>query len=158
MNRIPYEQLDDHPDASDLCTLHGEPFTGVAYSTWPTGAVMDEWTFRNGEKWGPFREYYSDGRLTASGYNVAGVSHGVWRTWFPDGRKQSVTLIQYGVTVRAKDWDEQGRVWRDYQVQSEPEAQWYLNHLEESRRKYAPLIEAEKMPEEYLRVADADWR
>jgi hypothetical protein len=67
-------------------------------------------------------------------------------------------LIQYGVTVRARDWDERGRVVRDYAVESEPEPQWYLRTLEENRQQYGPLIEAEKIPDEYLLATDADWQ
>ncbi len=157
MDRVPYEQLDDHPDATDLCTLHGEPFTGVAYDVWPDGRLSAEWSFRNGEKWGPLREWHRNGRLAAASYLVAGVAHGAYRGWFDDGRKQFVELVQFGVTVRAKDWDREGRVTRDYALASEPGRDWYLGHLEEARRRYAALVEAENIPDEYLRVTEEDW-
>lgn len=157
MNRVPYDQLDEHPEAGDICTLHNEPFTGVAYSTWSNGAVLHEWSLRDGLLWGPCRAFSSDGLVISAVYYVAGLSHGAYRTWFLDGRKQSITVIRYGVTIRAKDWDCHGAVVREYEVGSEADPGWYLGIAEKNRREYEELFNAENMPEEYTMVSAADW-
>jgi antitoxin component YwqK of YwqJK toxin-antitoxin module len=156
--RIPHEQLDEHPEGSAFCTLRGEPFTGVAYSTWPDGSVRREWSFRNGEKWGPQRQWHSNGRLTISGYCVAGFAHGVYRYRTPEGRKISVKLIQFGIEVRSRSWDAGGNVRRDYRVEDERQAHWYLREIEEGRRKYGNLVAAEAIPGEFLVATEEDWQ
>ena len=156
--RIPHDQLDEHPDESEFCTLAGEPFTGVAFSTWPDGSTKQEWTFRAGEKWGPQRRWHSNGRLTISGYCVAGLAHGVWRKWRPEGSKISVATIEYGITTREKSWEADGKVRREYRVEDERQAAWYLMQIEEGRTKYGALIAAEDVPDEFLRATEEDWR
>jgi hypothetical protein len=88
---------------------------------------------------------------------VAGISHGVYRTWFLDGRKQSVTEIKYGVTTRAKDWDQNGAVVREYAVYAEADPGWYLGLIEKNCREYEPLVNSECIPEEYSRVLAEEW-
>ena len=158
MLRVHYKELDSHPDDGDYCTLRGEPFTGVAYRERPNGRLVAEWTFRNGRKWGRQRQWRQDGGIGELHYMVAGLAHGVSRAWWPNGRKAAVEVHQYGVPVRIKEWDENGRVTRDYFVQSPPAAKGYLALIHKLKEEYGALVDAEPIPDEFLRLTDEDWR
>lgn len=158
MLRVPYKELDAHPDEGVRCNLRGQAFTGVAFKPGPNGQVRAEWTFRDGLQWGPQRTWYESGQLVSAAYAVAGFAHGVIRHWWPDGEKSAVEYVQYGVTLRAKDWDRQGRVVRDYTVESEEGVDWYLAQMERRKAEFGALVAAEPIPEEFLRATEEDWK
>lgn len=151
--RVLWEQFDDPPGQTNTCTINGQPFTGVAYSTFEDGTVFEEWTIRGGRLWGPYRDYSPEGRLTTSGYVVARIRHGVWRNWYRDGRKRSVESVQYGVTVRRKCWDKNGEASSDDVAASE----WHRKQMQENRRKFGLIIDAEPIPEDYTHLGEEDW-
>lgn len=154
--RVPWLELDDPPWQTNACTMRGQPFTGVAYSTFEDGSLCDEWTTRSGLLWGPNRSYWPEGRLMSSGYFVARIRHGVWREWYRDGGKQSIETIQFGVTVRKKQWNKKGEVTSDSLLDSESTAEWHRSQLLANQRKFGALIEAEQIPEEFMRVSEVD--
>lgn len=158
MDRIPYQELDSYPGEFDLTTRHDEPFTGIAYREPPESSVIQEWVFREGQLWGPQRCWWPDGRLADAHYCVAGVGHGASRHWYRDGRKSGVALLEYGVAVRRRSSDKDGRIYVDYLVQREPQAAAYLKWIEEGRRDYGALIATEPIPDDYLRIEEDEWR
>ena len=159
MNRIPYQELDSYPGEYGCTTYRDEPFTGIAYSARPDGSLVSEWIFRNGELWGPHRDWHSDGTLTSATYFVAGVAHGASREWYPDGRKLCVEFLQYGNQVRGRSFAEDGRIWCDFAMARDSPALTATRRLMESlREEHGPLIEAEPIPPEYLRIEEDEWR
>lgn len=155
MRRVNIDELDAHPDEFDFCTLGDEPFTGAACTVAPDGTVGLEWTFRDGLRWGPQRIWHITGRLAEVYYAVAGMPHGVHRWWRADGRKLSVDLDEFGMTVRSRRWGEQGQV--EYNFTLSEAEDWYREQLEQLRQEHAALIEAETIPAEYKHLTDADW-
>lgn len=157
MDRVYHKELDTHPDEAACCTWKDEPFTGVAYSTHDDGSVCSEWTFQDGEQWGPGRTRLPNGRLGETHYCLGGLAHGVRRWWRANGCKLAVEVYRFGVLIRSRRWDEDGRVERDYRVEDEEDPHWYLAQAER-HRKY---VEAEgrgmDLPEEYTLLTDADW-
>ncbi len=155
MDRVSIDELDDQGDG-DFWTWQGQPFTGVAYITGPDGSLDLEWTFRDGLRWGSQRIWHRNGRLAESHYEVAGMPHGVHRMWRKDGRKLVVEFCEFGLVVRSRSWAEDGGIRDDYFIKSEP-VPWYLEELHRRREKFGRQVDAEQIPEEYLRVSPDDW-
>src|SRR5262245_9185727 len=82
---------------------NGDPCTGIGCS-FQAGTLVKEVTHRNGIGWGPSRVWNALGIPTSAIYYVAGVGHGLYREWHPNGWLSEVELVEYGEMVRWRSW------------------------------------------------------
>src|SRR5262249_21639227 len=157
MNRIPYQELDSFPGEYGCTAYRNEPFTGVAYREHPDGSVAREWRLRDGELWGPQRSWHADGRPASASCCVAGVAHGASRRWYPDGGKSSVSLLQYGNSVRKRGFTQDGRICCDFLMERDSQALEATKRLMGSMRQaYGAPVDAEPIPPGVLCVEEAE--
>jgi hypothetical protein len=59
---------------------------------------------------GPYRSWWSNGRLGTEGTYVSGRQDGKWRGWYPSGQLQGEEWYDNGRMVRSRYYDKKGRV------------------------------------------------
>lgn len=114
MKRVPANKVSFAEDGLYYC--EGAPFTGTAYATFPNGALENESEYRDGLPWGKSRSWDMDGSLFAESDMYRDALHGAAREWSPGGQLISETVAEYGVTLREREWDEQGNLLKDYEL------------------------------------------
>ena len=155
MTRVDVRELTPGPDEGDCACLGGEPFTGVAFDLWPGGGLKEEWTLRDGARWGPQRFWAEGGRLARAAYMVDGAPHGVARRWWPDGRQASVAVYRCGVAVRYRTWDEAGRLTADYALRPDAPDAEAVRRLGPA---FAEMVARYPVPAEFAEPAEEEWR
>jgi antitoxin component YwqK of YwqJK toxin-antitoxin module len=103
--RVDWNDLDITDDAV-VRLYEGVPFTGIAYETDDDGQTIVESTFVNGHIAGIQRDYYSSGQIRQEWYVRNGLSHGVFRSWYENGQVESEQLMEYGICVKKRLWNE----------------------------------------------------
>lgn len=74
----------------------------VAYRD--SGSLLLEMTYERGVAHGPYRDYWSDGRVATEGQYVGGVQEGEWR--FHDQRPgQPPEVLRFAAGREVVDWD-----------------------------------------------------
>lgn len=105
--RINIDDLDFDDDLQYF--YRGEPFTGEAVETAPTGEVIALTTFRNGTEHGPQRGWYRDGSRHSEMTVVNGVAVGTAREWHPNGQiAEEGGFDENGEMVSLRRWNEDG--------------------------------------------------
>jgi hypothetical protein len=153
MQRVHIDELDAHPEEGGCCIRNDEPITGVVYEMWTDSIPKLEYHCRNGLVWGPQRTWGRSGEPLRAWYEIEGFTHGVSRLWYAPGRLLKLTIYRYGVVVRSRMWDKQGRVIEDYTVPEGGREAEDVRELEAQRRD---VVEAEDIPAEFLELTEQE--
>lgn len=130
--RAPADQVSLGRDG--LHYFEAAPFTGVAYSLAPSGAVVSEIEYRDGLRSGRCLGWYRDGSpLSESTYFMGGL-HGLSREWHRNGQIAEECEAEYGIVLRRRTWEEDGALTEDYELREGDQAH---ERLLEYRRIYA---------------------
>jgi antitoxin component YwqK of YwqJK toxin-antitoxin module len=105
MERFSFDDLE--LEGNNL-TVGGKPFNGVAFETTPTGVLISEVTFVNGQQEGKAREFYPSGKLKVEEAYKNGSKHGECNTFFENGLKKSRAWYEYSILIESEEWDERG--------------------------------------------------
>ena len=98
--RIHLEDVDDEdPYDPDRYWYRGAPYTGDVYATNASGAVIEEFSVRNGVVHGVERSWYGDGTPKTEVRVDRGRAIGTARYWHPNGRP-----------AEERDFDDRGRI------------------------------------------------
>lgn len=120
----------------DLWEYQGRPFTGRAREYSPDGALIGESEYVDGMLDGVLRVWYPSGQLHEEEHFRANSWHGVSREWYEDGKLKRETLLEHGICVQERRWDEGGNLISDY-VLTEDNPKF--TRLEQLRRIHARL-------------------
>ena len=115
MQRVPESEL-RYDDAEGVYFLHDEPFSGVAYTAYPSGAPMSESEYRYGLFSGVSRVWWESGALEGESHFALNVLHGQARLWHPNGQLVEDEDYEYGVLVRSRKWDESGVLTEEFEL------------------------------------------
>ena len=125
MTRADYDELDspdgetyywlDSPDGV-TCYSQEQLFTGVAYQMRPEGQLWTEEEFLDGRRHGQSRSWYPSGQIEEEATYYSSRLYGPARNWDEAGRLRREAFIEYGLRVREKKWDEDGRLTEDYEM------------------------------------------
>jgi len=63
------------------------------------GSLLAEITYERGVRHGPYRDYWSNGRLACEGQFAGGLQEGAWRFFNPDGSLREVLWFEGGKEV-----------------------------------------------------------
>jgi hypothetical protein len=74
----------------------------VAYRD--NGSLLLEISYKRGVAHGPYRDYWSDGRLASEGQYVGGVQEGKWR-FYHQGPGQAPEVLRFVAGREVVDWD-----------------------------------------------------
>lgn len=119
--RVPSSELEYDEDEA-IYLRDGEPFTGIAYELYPSGALEGESEFRDGLSWGVGRGWHPNGQLSSEGHAFKDVQHGIAREWDEQGRLEEESYCEYGIVIYEKKWNEEGVLIEDYQLkESDPD-------------------------------------
>jgi antitoxin component YwqK of YwqJK toxin-antitoxin module len=77
---------------------------GVVAAYREDGSLLSETTYQRGASHGPYRDYWSNGRVSLEGQYLHGIQEGEWRCYNRDGSLREVLHFQGGREV--VDWDE----------------------------------------------------
>lgn len=105
--RVNIDDLDVDDDLQYL--YNGEPFTGEAVETAPTGEVIALTNFRDGIEHGPQWGWYRDGSKKSEITVVNGRAVGTAREWHPNGQlAEESDFNDRGEKSRMRRWHEDG--------------------------------------------------
>ena len=93
-----------------------KPFNGVAYFLDSNGALEAEQDYEDGFKRAS-RQWYEAGKLEDEYHYGRYGLHGPKREWYPSGQMKSDALYEYAILLSQKEWDAQGHLTRDYQIE-----------------------------------------
>jgi antitoxin component YwqK of YwqJK toxin-antitoxin module len=99
----------------------GKLFTGTSFENGPDGTLRAEQDWRLGRRDGMLREYSSSGRLLAEVPYKDGVLHGLGRWWHDNGQPAREKDVQAGTVLRRREWDEDGNLVDEYQLDANDE-------------------------------------
>lgn len=102
----------------DIVLYQQKPFTGVSVET-IRGTLIGEESYRNGEKHGSTKEWYSSGVLKLEYCYTRGALDGICREWFENGKLKSERKHELGIRVYEKVWDADGNLIENYQISEE---------------------------------------
>lgn len=129
-HRIPLNSLDYHDDDRRYY-LNDKLFTGVGFTLNKDGRLKSEVTYQDGVPWGPTKEWYRTGQPMVDSTLVMGQLHGRAREWHANGQLAEDGEYEYGLTLWAKKWDENGHIVNDYQMkESDPDYQTLQRYRE----------------------------
>lgn len=123
--------------------LDGVPYTGIGEVLDDGGGLIGEYEYRDGLKWGRSRTWYSPGVRFQDGLFFMGTGHGQHREWYRDGSLKKELIYELGYVVRRKQWDEDGDLIEDYEIQ---ESESKYKSLEKFRKHYEEVVAKEKPP------------
>ena len=116
--------------------LDDEPFTGVGVAQHPDGWLQVEIEYKYGLKWGMQREWFAPDQLLTEAELQSGVVHGKRRFWHRNGKLAEEGEYEFGVTLRRKKWDEDGKLVEDFELKEEPDSNFdFLEKLRTIRKK-----------------------
>jgi len=111
VERIDIDGPDVDFDESQLLLYRGEYFTGEAVEYFPDGRLWTLKTFVNGFENGPTGQWFNDGGLQSEGVAKRNSAVGEWRSWFPGGRLERVSIFDDdGNLLTRTDWNEDGEI------------------------------------------------
>lgn len=96
-----------------VCYYEGQPFSGVAFELRPSGSLWSEQTFANGLLEGVSRDYHEHGGLDSETVYKMGIANGPSRAFYATGRPKYERLIELGICVRSREYDESGTLVKD---------------------------------------------
>ena len=99
--RINENELDWDDDVS---VFHGIPYTGIAFSTYPNGALKREFPYRDGFHEGHCREWFENGFLKREWISKRGRAEGEIREWHPTGTIKSIGIYEFGAEIEFTEW------------------------------------------------------
>ncbi|HZT79025.1 MAG TPA: hypothetical protein VFA26_02285, partial [Gemmataceae bacterium] len=108
----------------------GRPFTGIAYTLYPSGELKWETEYRDGVPWGYHRKFRRDGSLEIE-ETLAPYKEGYKRTWHANGQLASEEWCHFGLELTRKRWDAAGHLIGDY---VRPESDDYYQRMLEMRK------------------------
>ncbi len=109
-----------------------KPFTGIAYEL-EDDTLQSEISYIDGVQQGITREWYLSGQLKIECLYKNGSLHGYYREWFKNDQMKTDRLYELAVLVRKKDWDVNGVLLEDFEI-DEQHQQYSL--LEKLRHAY----------------------
>lgn len=115
MFRVDYEELEP---SDDFLLMHyaGKPFTGIAFENDENGVLFTETSFIEGQKNGVSRKWSDSGNIVLEEWFALNSLHGPFREWYENGSIKIDSLYELGVCVREQEWDENGNVIKNYQI------------------------------------------
>lgn len=125
MLRINYEDLDY--DDEGTYRYKGTPFTGIAFDLFPEGKVSCEWIMIDGHEEGIRREWYPSGVVLGEYSYSANAPHGLQLEWYPDGKIKRESICEFGIEVKAREWDPSGNLTLSVEIQPSDWAYKLLN-------------------------------
>src|SRR6478672_8567011 len=133
MKRVPQNLLDYPGDG--YYYLRQEPFTGVAFYLREDGSLKSETEYQHGLKWGLDRYWFDPDRLQSEGEMQRGVLHGMERLWHPNGKLKEEGHYEFGITLRKKEWDENGNLVGDFELKESDSNYILLQTFREIQKK-----------------------
>ncbi|MDC7235934.1 MAG: hypothetical protein PQJ58_22110 [Spirochaetales bacterium] len=132
------EEVDfDDLDFWDGYYLDEKPFTGIAYEKDSRGVILSEYTFVSGAESGPQKEFYSNGNKKELIHLYFGWHHGLSYEWYEDGTLKFESLLEYGIVIWQKQYDEKGKILLDYTLGKEDDD--YKKLMEWREKKNWPI-------------------
>ncbi|MBW3502426.1 toxin-antitoxin system YwqK family antitoxin [Janthinobacterium sp. NKUCC08_JDC] len=115
MFRIDYEELNP---SDDFLVMHydGKPFTGIAFENDENGVLVTETGFIEGQKNGVSREWSNSGDLIREEWFALNSLHGPSREWHDNGSIKIDSLYELGICINKKEWDKNGNIIKNYQI------------------------------------------
>ncbi|MGC4095080.1 MAG: hypothetical protein QM756_45610 [Polyangiaceae bacterium] len=120
MQRVP--ETDLRYNAEQGIYYYGDrPFTGVSFTTYPSGSPMSETHYEDGLIHGVSRVWRRTGQLEAESNYAFGAAHGKSQTWHANGQLEEEEEHEHATLLLRKKWDEAGNVVEEYELkESDP--------------------------------------
>jgi antitoxin component YwqK of YwqJK toxin-antitoxin module len=119
MIRINANELDDaYNHAGSLVMMwQGQPFTGLAFQISTQGALWCEQAYVEGTLHGISMEWHLNSQLKSQTEYKWNRIHGRDQEWYADGQPKSNCSYELGILLSEQQWDEQGNLVTDYQME-----------------------------------------
>ena len=91
--------------------LKGQLFSGIAFDSWPNGALASEVEYRDGVEDGWCVAWYPNGGRMSEVFYVAGKARGLRREWHENGvLKLEARIGDHAECLERSEWDSSGRL------------------------------------------------
>jgi hypothetical protein len=111
-----------------------QPFTGIAYETYPNGQIKSDKSYFKGIQKGFEREWYSNGQLEHECGMEAGVADIFYKEWYINGQLKGDEIYENGIGIINKVWDEKGNLLSEEYLEQDKSS--FAYKMLEQRRKY----------------------
>jgi hypothetical protein len=138
MIRVDLDDLvDEYPGYTSM-TWKGKLFTGIGFEIADDGHMISETTYIEGAEDGLYKTWHWNGELESEGKNKWNRGHGFFKEWYESGRLKTEGLVELGIVIWRKEWDENGNSIDEYRIEDHP------SKLEElaGRRNWAKNYES----------------
>jgi antitoxin component YwqK of YwqJK toxin-antitoxin module len=89
-------------------TGNKEKVNGIVFSNYNNGKTMEEYTYKEGNLYGPFKVYFPNGNIRSEG-NLYGWNHeGIYKEYHVNGRLKRKTDYRNGTAWEDRCYDENG--------------------------------------------------
>lgn len=137
VERIDEEHLDFNED--HLTCYKGKPFTGVGYVSFENDLGLEyETNYQDGHEHGLKRKWFSPGKLEYEAGMFRGMGHGRQKTWHPNGQLKEDALVEYGIVLKGKIWDEKGNLIEENELEEGSTNHDLLLHLRNLYKDFKP--------------------
>jgi hypothetical protein len=127
---------------------NGEPLTGITYYVNEKGFILQELSYFEGLLWGFSRRWTSEGILREEYTMSFGGADKGFKKWYLNGSLKEESFIEHRVVARRKQWNREGQLIEDFNIENEPEHSHYQLWLSRKERpeaeKTVDILEFEK--------------
>lgn len=138
---VDFDDLETSEVGYNEYTLTGSLFTGIAVERTETGALIGLAGFSLGSKHGPWRSWHVNCLPKKEFYFLDGARNGPLRKWYENGELAYDAYWECDYCIRAKGWNELGKMVKDYKMTSDS--------------RYFPSLKKERAQRQW-RVLDID--
>ncbi|MEL6634663.1 MAG: hypothetical protein AAFQ83_24580 [Bacteroidota bacterium] len=101
--------------STNLITWNGEVFSGIAFEILP-GDFTEETMIVGGMKNGSCKRWFPSGRLQMEEHYSNNSKHGISWVWFEEGKLHKEAVYEFSIKLREKEWNLDGKLIRDYKI------------------------------------------
>jgi antitoxin component YwqK of YwqJK toxin-antitoxin module len=122
---------------NDVRIYEGKPFTGIGFGDYFDSRLKRELPYRDGFPEGLCNEWHPNGQLQREWFAVRGRAVGKVKSWYENGKIQSIGEYEYGVEMRYEEWDITGTKTIDREIRTGCKPYEYVQIMRqrESRRE-----------------------
>lgn len=115
----------------DLLVFQGVPFSGVTFRNYPNGSCEFEFTYLDGFRDGPQREFFENEEVKEEWIAQRGAAIGEVRKWHENGQLKSLGNYEFGVELSYDEWDATGKLVESRRIDKDSELMKYVETMRE---------------------------
>lgn len=129
--KIHFDEIEFDPTCqvyTVTASYNGSPFTGIAWFTDEQHDTYYEWSYKNGNAYGRwFGIYKPSGKLINEEFYENGDHHGIFRDWFIDGKPETESVYERDILLSTKRWNQNEILIKQFDKLNNIDSEYYDN-------------------------------